>query len=226
MYNANTPPLEELPSTRALLRSTVIAVCTAAVLLVAVVLPAEYAVDPTGIGRLLGLTRMGEIKMALAEEAAIAEAAEATLAEEAAEAALAAGEGRTEGSAPATTGDGAAAERDGEVDSAIRTDSISITLSPGEGAEIKLAIADGVGVDYRWSVEGGVVNHDTHGDPVDAPAGFYHGYSRGTAMPSDEGVLVAAFDGTHGWFWRNRGTADVTVTLVVRGPYTEMLRLD
>jgi hypothetical protein len=38
--------------------------------------------------------------------------------------------------------------------------------------------------------------------------------------------LVAAFDGTHGWFWRNRGTADVTVTLVVRGPYTEMIRLD
>jgi len=33
------------------------------------VLPAEYGIDPTGIGRALGLTPMGEIKMSLAAEA-------------------------------------------------------------------------------------------------------------------------------------------------------------
>jgi len=214
MYNAKTPPLEELPTSRALIRSTLIALVTAVVLLATVVLPAEYAVDPTGIGRVLGLTRMGEIKMALAEEAAIAAAAEA---------AFAAG-GSVEGSAPPTAGEGVAVEQGNEVDSAIRTDSISFTLTPGQGTEIKLAFAEGVGIDYRWWVEGGVVNHDTHGDPIGAPASFYHGYSRGTAMPSDEGTLVAAFDGTHGWFWRNRGTGNVTVTLVVRGEYTEVIR--
>jgi hypothetical protein len=71
-----------------------------------------------------------------------------------------------------------------------------------------------------------VVNHDTHGDIVNAPAGFYHGYTRGTAMQSDEGVLVAAFDGTHGWFWRNRGSEVVTVRLEVSGDYQEMKRLE
>jgi hypothetical protein len=75
MYNADVPPRHELPSSRALLRSTLIAAATAAVLLVTVVLPAEYGVDPTGVGRVIGLTEMGEIKMELAREAAAAEAA-------------------------------------------------------------------------------------------------------------------------------------------------------
>ena len=39
-------------------------------ILIAIVLPSEYAIDPTGIGRALGLTEMGEIKTQLAEEAA------------------------------------------------------------------------------------------------------------------------------------------------------------
>lgn len=56
----------------------------------------------------------------------------------------------------------------------------------------------------------GVVNYDAHGD---APGIRYHGYAKGTGKASDEGVLVAAFDGAHGWFWRNRGKEAVTVTL-------------
>jgi hypothetical protein len=48
MYNADVPPRHELPSSRTLLRSTLIAAAVAAVLLVTVVLPAEYGVDPTG----------------------------------------------------------------------------------------------------------------------------------------------------------------------------------
>jgi tetratricopeptide (TPR) repeat protein len=69
MYNTDMPGRAELPTTHQLIRSTLIALVTAAALLVTVVLPAEYAVDPTGAGRLLGLTQMGEIKQQLAEEA-------------------------------------------------------------------------------------------------------------------------------------------------------------
>lgn len=59
-----------MPSRRALLRSTMIAAVVAIVVLFVIVLPAEYGYDPTGIGRPLGLTEMGEIKMRLAKEAA------------------------------------------------------------------------------------------------------------------------------------------------------------
>jgi len=67
-----------IPTAGALLKSTLLALGLAGVLLVTCVLPAEYGVDPTGAGRVLGLTQMGEVKQALAEEAAANAAAEAS----------------------------------------------------------------------------------------------------------------------------------------------------
>lgn len=69
MYNTDFPQRADLPSAAQLKTSTLLAAAVATTLLVAVILPADYAVDPTGIGRMLGLTRMGEIKVQLAEEA-------------------------------------------------------------------------------------------------------------------------------------------------------------
>jgi hypothetical protein len=78
----STPPLPSIEpaSPRKLLRSTLIALAVAIFLLVTVVLPAEYGIDPTGAGRVLGLTRMGEIKTRLAKEAAADAAADAAAA--------------------------------------------------------------------------------------------------------------------------------------------------
>ena len=53
---------DRLPTVRTLMNSTGIAIAVAVILAVTCVLPAEYAFDPTGIGRVLGLTEMGEIK--------------------------------------------------------------------------------------------------------------------------------------------------------------------
>lgn len=69
MYNSNMPTNNELPSTAKLIKSTVIAIVVALVLLVTVVMPSEYGVDPTGAGRVLGLVEMGEIKSSLQVEA-------------------------------------------------------------------------------------------------------------------------------------------------------------
>ena len=70
MFNAKKPSLDELPSSAQLIRSTAIAAASAVAILVTVVLPAEYNIDPTGIGGVLGLAEMGEIKTQLAEEIA------------------------------------------------------------------------------------------------------------------------------------------------------------
>jgi hypothetical protein len=203
MYNADVPPKSELPTSRALLKSTAIAAAVALVLLVTVVLPAEYGIDPTRIGRVLGLTQMGEIKMALAKEAEAAEVAEAAAPPVPATPAPAA---RTAPAAPAAY-------------SAVNSHVTELTLAPGQGKEIKLAMQEGARVDFEWSVQGGVVNFDTHADRPGTP---YHGYEKGQRQASDNGVLVAAFDGMHGWFWRNRGTAPVTLTLRTRGDYQEL----
>lgn len=213
MYNANKPDASELPSTGRLLKSTGIAVVIASALLVTVVLPAEYGVDPTRIGSMLGLTEMGRIKMQLAEEAAAEEAGLTTAAvpSSAAEA--------TTTTTTTTVPPGvspAAAPAAGQ-----RTDETILTLEPDQGAEIKLVMAEGARVNFRWTSSGGAVNFDTH---ADRPGTAYHGYDKGTTARS-EGELVAAFDGSHGWFWRNRTGEPVTITLQTTGAYTEVKRV-
>lgn len=210
MYNADVPPRSELPSSRALIKSTLIAAAVALVLLVTVILPAEYAIDPTRIGRVLGLTQMGEVKMALAREAAAEEAAGAAAAPSTPAAATPAGAGTAQPAAPVAAAPAA------DSGSSHVTE---IALAPGQGREIKLAMREGARVNFEWTVAGGVVNFDTHADRPGTP---YHGYEKGQAQQSQSGELVAAFDGMHGWFWRNRGRAPVTVTLRTRGDYQEL----
>ncbi|MFN3460855.1 MAG: transmembrane anchor protein [Oceanibaculum sp.] len=220
MYNSNTPSRDQLPSTRQLLRSTFIAIATAIVLLVTAVLPGEYGIDPTGIGRLLGLTEMGEIKEQLSREAE---------------------EDRLKESqpVPAPSGD----KRSGLIGTVLaelflakpaaasvqlaqaKVGEYTLTLKPGEGAEVKLEMRKGAKVSFEWKAAGGGVNYDTHGDPYDAPRDFYHGYGKGRASPGEKGVLEAAFDGHHGWFWRNRTGKDVTVTLRVEGEFIVLKRV-
>jgi hypothetical protein len=208
MYNSDTPLRAELPSSRQLLRSTALAAVSALAILVAVILPAEYGIDPTGLGRVLGLTGMGEIKTRLAQEAAEEAAASRTAAPAAAPAAQAAEARAAE--APASP----------PVPSAWR-DEMSFALAPGQGTEIKLRMNEGDKALYAWTVQGGVVNYDTHGDG----SGRSISYVKGRGVPADEGELVAAFTGHHGWFWRNRGQADVTVVLKTGGTYSDIRRV-
>src|SRR5687767_12331290 len=72
----HSPTQAELPSKQQLNRATLIAAGVAALLLFTTVLPAEYGYDPTGVGRLFGLTPMGEMKRDQSQAAA-AEAPEA-----------------------------------------------------------------------------------------------------------------------------------------------------
>jgi hypothetical protein len=214
MFNSQMPRLEDLPSSGQLVRSTLIAAAAAGALLVTVVLPSEYAIDPTGVGRVLGLTEMGEIKMQLAEEAAADAARDAQIAN------------AQPIAAPATTAEPATASTEtapaAREATATRTDEMQVALAPGEGAEIKVDAGEGARIAFDWSVAGGHVNYDTH---ADAPGISYHGYGKGRESTGEQGTLVAAFDGSHGWFWRNRSGAPVTVTLRTDGAYTAIKRV-
>ena len=97
------------------------------------------------------------------------------------------------------------------------TDKVSVTLTPGKGAEIKLLMKKDAIAVFAWTVNGGVVNYDLHRDG----GGRSFSYKRGRAVPGHEGSLKAKFTGNHGWFSRNRGKQDVTVTLSVRGAYSD-----
>ncbi|WP_373188276.1 hypothetical protein [Halopseudomonas sp.] len=227
MYNTDMPAREELPSSAKLIRSTIVAAFVALVLLVTVVMPAEYAIDPTGAGRLLGLTQMGEIKQQLAEEAAADEAAQLTVVPSATE------ELSPEPAASAQQAIVAQeiqAEPTGESDAmtappaapapSLWKDEVRVVLTPGEGTEYKLTMEEGALANFHWVSEGGPINYDTHGDG----SGRSISYEKGRGVAEDEGELKAAFTGNHGWFFRNRNSSDITLVLRTSGDYGELKR--
>jgi hypothetical protein len=219
MYNTVIPTRAELPSTKQLLRSTVIAIVSAVAILVAVVLPAEYNIDPTGIGKALGLAEMGEIKQQLAEEAERDRLMDEQKLEQ--QPSTSPGPGQQSSLLGQFLSGVFISSAHAQEAPAARSDTTTITLKPGEGTEVKLSMLKGAKVKFTWAVEGGVVNFDMHGDG----GGEEISYEKGRAVPGAEGVLEASFDGNHGWFWRNRGKADVTVTLKTEGNYAEIKRV-
>ncbi|MFB2706220.1 MULTISPECIES: hypothetical protein [Marinobacter] len=222
MYNTDRPNREELPSTAKLVRSTIIAAIVALVLLVTVVMPAEYALDPTGAGRVLGLTEMGEIKEQLAEEAAADAAAQRVAVQT-----------QIEAPAPASVEPAATAEAAPEAEPAPEEpapatadesewqDEVRFVLTPGQGTEFKLTMNEGAIARFSWESEGGPVNFDTHGDG----GGRSISYEKGRGVPEDEGELEAAFTGNHGWFFRNRNNNNVTMVLRTGGDYGELKKM-
>jgi hypothetical protein len=246
---------------RGLIRSTVVAGAAALAVLTIFYLPAEYGVDATGLGGILGLTEMGQIKQQLYAEAAADDAAagagivtmdpavmerlqaietqltaiSAVIGAPALVAAAPAPEPATAPPAPppevAPTPEVAPAPEVIAIEPAVEAavaeataafpewrDEVSYTLPPGEGVEVKLVMEEGQIARFFWTANGGVVNYDTHADG----GGQNISYEQGRAVPEQTGELVAAFTGNHGWFWRNRSDAPVTLTLRTAGDYAEM----
>lgn len=249
MYNTDYPDRADLPTSARLIRSSIIAGICSVVILVTIVLPSEYGIDPTRLGSLLGLTPMGEIKVQLAQEAAAQAAATVTSTDgvetasvtppsaamlelERRIAALEALVSPVQQAAPAPTPEAApeivpleptmeqVAAAEQPQPSGWR-DEVSFTLSPGQGTEYKMVMASGATASYEFAVEGGVINYDAHGEG----AGQKASYEQGRGVMGDAGQLQAPFDGTHGWFFRNRGTSDVVVTLRTGGDYAELRKL-
>lgn len=205
MKNKNIPANADLPSMKKLIKSTIIAIGIASIILITVVLPAEYGIDPTGIGSIFGLTTMGEIKVSLAKEAA-AEVDLEKLKVEIPDQKAAVKKSKSEMK---------------NSNSSEQSDSFTFSLKPNEGKEIKLTMAKNSQVEYYWSSNGGKVNFDTHADSK-ALEIKYHNYEKGSTTES-KGTLKAAFDGNHGWFWRNRTSKEVSVTLNVQGQFTAVV---
>lgn len=208
MYNTDLPSRAELPTSKQLVRSTIIAIIAAAAILITLVLPAEYAIDPTGIGRALGLAEMGEIKQQLAKEAEEDRRRDQEILLDRRSTIGGVLTGLFIRSAQAQTAP------------ATRSDEMSVTLKPGQGAEIKLEMKQGAKATYSWTATGDV-NYDLHGDG----GGKETSYKKGRGTAQDEGRFTAAFDGAHGWFWRNRTNKDVTVTVKANGQYAAMKRV-
>lgn len=194
----HAPRIGELPTLRQLNRATLIAAIVAAIILVLVVLPAEYGVDLTGFGRLVGLTQMGEAKRAAAASSTVvADTGDILLADNAAPTAPA---------GPAQNGE------------------VTLTLQPSQGTEVKATMRAGEEFTYQWSTNGPAIHFELHGEEAGAPANSYLSYEIGDAA-SKSGRFRAPFDGRHGWYWRNSTAAPVTVTVTANGTFSRFEQL-
>lgn len=184
-----------VPSPARLLAGTGIAALIAAVLLVVVILPAEYGIDPTGIGRATGLYRAPVTEPALLSASSV--------------------EGAGDG--------GLAAGSLLKSPTPFRTDEMTITLTSGEGAEIKAAMAQGERFVFSWTATGGGVDVDMHGESLD-PSATDRSYWKGEFEEGGHGAFEAPMAGNHGWFWQNLNDDPVTITVKTAGFYRRLFR--
>jgi hypothetical protein len=197
--SVNSAPYRVTP--KVLARASLAAAIGAALVLTLFVLPAEWAIDPTGVGKALGLTRMANAED---EEETSPTAA-----------------------APVELGVASAIEVPPQtMDSiraltALRTDRKKIVLAPRSGQEIKAHMKKGDHLVFRWTATA-PVRMDMHGEPTGAKGDEFTSYWKQKDLSTAQGQFTAPFDGTHGWFWRNASDVETSIEIETTGFYADL----
>ncbi len=188
---------QPLPTVRQLLRAILVAAAIAGVILIVAVLPAEYGIDPTGMGRRLGLLRPADAPAPIPAPDAVVPPAEQT---------------------------GVLGQPVMRAPEPFRSDEVTVTLGWREGIEVKAHMRRGQRFVFSWVSVGGPVDVDMHGEAAGAPSGEFTSYWKEDQRGSGHGAFEAPFDGTHGWFWQNFSEAPVTITVKTSGYYQKIGR--
>lgn len=164
--------MERHQSPMSLIKASLMASIIAAITLVCFILPAEYNIDPTGVGSALGLTVF------------------------------------TEEPTPKATGKASTGEQE----------SVVVTVPAGQGIEYKLAMAQFEKVTYEWTTSEGDIYVDLHGEPKGDTTGYFESYTIATAETM-KGSFTAPFEGSHGWYWKNKSNKDIQIQLIFNGEF-------
>lgn len=199
---------------RDLLRGTVVAAIVAAIVLTVAVLPAEYGIDPTGAGAAMGLTKLHTPVATVPQKTGAPVAAASVVAPSPAG-----------GSTVSAPGEQRGVTISSKPTVAYRADEMEITLAAGRGVEVKTHLAKGATLIYTWKTKNAEkVNHDFHGEPVNAKENEFESFILEDGVSESKGTLIAPFTGVHGWYWKNKSAAPVTVVLRASGFYTDIFK--
>lgn len=185
----------ELASRRQLAKAGGISAVVAAILLLVAILPAEYGVDPTGIGRVLGLTEMS----APPKEEVFVPA---------------------QGSSaytPVPTGASAL------YGAPYQTDMVEFVIDGYDYIEFKYHLVQGAPMVFNW-MSTAVVIHDFHGEPDTDPENGVQSFDKSDKRGAN-GSLIAPFTGVHGWYWENPGADPVTIRVNSAGFYSAAVEI-
>ena len=186
------------PSLGRLIKTTVLAVIAAAILLVLFVLPAEYGIDPLGTGRRLGLT---DIAIGGASEPIAAPSA---------------------GALQVPTQKGPIRR----VPARLQVRCLRVRPPAVQYIEYKYQLEKGATMIYAWTASADV-SHDFHaeragGASSEGPA--EQSFEKNTRR-QDTGSYTAPFTGIHGWYWENPGGEPITIKLSSAGFYTSAVEI-
>ncbi len=198
--NEYTPPV---PSLKNLFISTLLAIILAIIILTTAILPAEYGIDPTGLGEVMGLT-----VLAPAKKSALSVTAD---------------------SPPSSSADISIKEIDPKLveeqmamlrqeAKASWKDTVTITIPPLKGLEYKFYLEKGDNLEFEWESEGARIHFDFHGEPKGDTTGYFKSFKITTDNKSS-GTLTAPFTGSHGWYWENKTQTPVKIFLKTKGIY-------
>ncbi|WP_249602065.1 hypothetical protein [Zunongwangia pacifica] len=205
----NHPILEK----NKIIKATIISLLIGAALLVIAVLPAEYGIDPTGAGKLIGFSKLYVPEDPQANNlAAIASNTSAqTIKLEKA-------------------GSGPNVERPLEADNPppttqlnLREDETKVIVPAGKGIEFKLNMLKYGKMKYEWTTSNNeILYFDFHGEVKqegEVKEVYFESYTIANSN-NMVGTFYAPYEGKHGWFFRNNSNEDVTVYFRLKGQYT------
>ena len=198
------------PSGQRLALSVVLALVVAGIVLVTAILPAEYGIDPTGIGRALGFSELNapasrtiEVRDVIGGNETVREVEIPAFNE------------------PVPLPNPAVHQRE---DRPIQTRTMTVMLESGQETEVKTVLRTSKVVTYTWKTDGGLVYCDLHGHDPAAGQEFFVRYREDQEGATEAtGSLVAPFDGEHGWYWLNISEGPVTITLTVTGFFDDII---
>lgn len=208
MSNSNPQVMNK----KQLLKSVLIALVIGGIVLVGAVLPAEYGMDPLGTGKLFGFSKLYvEETTENGDSLQTLPIMDFEIIE------------LTKLGSPASIPKPSASEEPIPAEQlAMRSDTIQITVPAGKGIEYKVKSLKLGSVKYDWNTtDKAIIYTDFHGEVYEENPPeevFYESYL--VAYSNNmAGTFTAPFKGKHGWYFRNKNKADVTVTLHLVGQY-------
>ena len=198
--------------TKKIVKATVVALIIGAIILITSVLPAEYGIDPTGVGHKLGFSKLHHHVEKTDETLPVEMAAPQP------QRLLKLEQG---GSSPDVPIPAEANNPAPEKQLEEREDSILFNLPAGQGLEYKINMLKYGRVKYEWTTDKGTVFFDFHGEVKEKnPTDNVYFESYTVAYSNNMiGNFLAPYEGKHGWYFKNKGETDILITIRLKGQY-------
>jgi len=100
-------------------------------------------------------------------------------------------------------------------------DVVTVTIPERGDKEYKVLLTKGSKFEYTWQTNGEKLFYDFHGEPTGDETGYFKSFKKSTEIASS-GELIASFNGTHGWYWKNNSSSAVDIILKFNGDYQRL----